>query len=299
MVKSKSKVGKTDLDKAKQKLAEIGSGKFFKPVVGPNRVRILPPNNDSGVFYHEESIHYGLKKDGRGISIKFIGNDSPIMQYVNKLKQEGPEGEKLAKRLEPKTKYFANVIDRKTGMICIWAFSKKTLKILLSAMDDEDIGDITDLENGFDVIIDREGTGMTDTRYEVRVRPKSTPALNADGEPDLSKMLDLEAEVSEELSEEEQEDVIAENFGKSNNSKKSKSEDDDDDDDNDDDEEEEQKEVKKTKSSKKEDDDNDDDDATDDDDDDDATDDDDDYDEKPARKSRASKEVVRKRRTRK
>ena len=58
--KKKSAVRRTDIDKVKRKLDELG-GSFFKAKEGKNIVRILPPWNDEGVFYYEASSIMALR----------------------------------------------------------------------------------------------------------------------------------------------------------------------------------------------------------------------------------------------
>lgn len=196
------------MDKIQKKMAELGTGKFFKPKEGKNQVRILPPWNDEGLFFLEATAHYGLKKEGRDIPIPCSGKaDCPICQFIRKMEKGGKEDTKLAKRLASRTKFYVNILDRKSEKVSIWGFSRKILGGLLNRMDDEDFGDITDPDEGFDVIIEREGTGMK-TSYDVRVKPKSSSV-----DLDELELLDLEKEVSRDLSEDEIEDLIEENFG--------------------------------------------------------------------------------------
>ena len=207
-MKKTKKLGETNMDLITKKLAEIGSGKFFKAKEGKNYIRILPPLNDSGLFYYEAMVHYGFKKKGKSITVGFQGDDSPIMKFLKEMEEDGKEGEKLARRLAPRTKFYANVVDRASGKIVIWAFSRKTLSTILSAMADPDVGDITDPEKGHDVVVERRGQKL-ETEYEIRVRPKPSPLGD---EIDIEKAFNLE-EVVEELDEEEQEELIDENFG--------------------------------------------------------------------------------------
>jgi len=232
----RKKANKTNMDLIEQKLAEVGSGTFFKAKEGKNKVRILPPWNDEGLFYHEQVYHYGLKHDGKNVTV--AGPNPIVMKFIKKMEEQGSEDAKAAKKLQPKTKYYVNILERTSNKVMIWGFSRKVLGTILSAMADPDYGDITDLEEGYDVTIERAGTGL-DTKYEVRVRPKQSEA-----EIDLDKLHMLD-EIVEDFSDKEVKSMLKETFEEADDDddddepkKKKKRKDDDDDDDDDDDGEE-------------------------------------------------------------
>ena len=58
----------------------------------------------------------------------------------------------------------------------LWSFGKTVYQTLLNYMLDEDYGDITDAEEGFDIKVSCSKTpGMQYAKTEVRPRPRSTP----------------------------------------------------------------------------------------------------------------------------
>jgi hypothetical protein len=240
----KQKYYAADQDKLQKKLAEIGQGDFFKPKEGENRVRILPPWNKNGLWFQEATLHYGLnneKGQERGFPcLKQFGKDCPICEKIEELKEGGSEDKKMAERIGTRTKFYANVLDRKTNAVLIWGFSRKTLGILLGYdSDKEDYGDITNPETGFDIVIDRTGTGKLDTRYQIRCKPKSS-------EVDMEEveLHNLSQEVIDDMDEEELQEIVEANFGMAKKSKKKSSDEDEDD------EEEDEEEAPKKKKSK-------------------------------------------------
>uniref|UniRef100_A0A6M3K1K7 Bacteriophage T4 Gp32 single-stranded DNA-binding domain-containing protein n=2 Tax=viral metagenome TaxID=1070528 RepID=A0A6M3K1K7_9ZZZZ len=257
-----------DSEKIQKKLAEIGQGDFFKPKEGPNKIRILPPWSKSGLWFKEATLHYGLNDDSgreRGYPcLKQFDKDCPICAKIEELKEGGTEDKEMAKRIGPRTKFYANVLDRKTGGVLIWGFSRKTLGVLLGYdSDKEDYGDITNPESGFDVVVERTGTTKNDTRYQIRCKPKPSEV-----DMDTVDLHDLDKEVIDDLDEEALEEIVEANFGmgkkkkkkhadedeeeedeeeESPKKKKSKSEDDEDEDEEDEEEEEEKPKKKKHK----------------------------------------------------
>lgn len=233
--KEKNQWFQSDLGEIESALSEIGGGNFFKPVEGKNVVRVLPPySNKSGKFFFEATLHYGFKKDGKSVGIPYTGENSFIMKKLNELASEGEEGAKLAGRFGPRKKYYVNIIDRSTGAVKIWGFSRKILKDLLAVyLDKEDGGAFDHPKDGRDLIIERTGKGMQ-TRYSVRVRPRSTPAIEP-GE-DIPDLFDLEKETVREYDAVELKAIWNETFAGELNRAKQESEDDDDDDEDGDDE---------------------------------------------------------------
>jgi len=250
--KEKKKYYQADNEAIMKKLDELGSGTFFKAKEGKNQVRILPPWSKKGVWFKEATLHYGVADKKAYPCLKMFGKECPICNKAEELQEGSDEDRKIAGRLKPKTKYYVNIVDRKSGKVKIWGFSAKILGTLLSYVGDPDYGDITDPEEGYDVVIDRTGSGMTDTKYEVRCRPKPS---EIDSENWENEMHNLDTEVIDEVNESEIESVVEEKFGETLPKKSKKSKVDEDEEDDEDDEEEEDKPRKKGKKHKKDEDD--------------------------------------------
>ena len=261
----KKKYYSADTEKMQKKLEQIGSGTFFKPKEGKNIIRILPPWSKAGLWYKEATLHYGLAVDGKDRAVpclKMFDKDCPVCAKREEFMEGSGEDKKLADKLRPRTKFYANILDRATNQVKIWGFSQKTLGVLLSYASDPDYGDISDPESGFDLVVDRTGTTMTDTRYNIRVKPKPSEV-----DMDSLELHNLDLETVEEMEEEDLEEIVISNFGKVKKSKK------DDDEEDEDEEDEEEDEPKKKKKSSDEDDE-----------------DDEDEDEEPKKKKKSSKD---------
>jgi len=253
----KQKYFETDSEKIQKKLEELGTGTFFKAKEGKNIVRILPPWSKEGIWYKEATLHYGLKnesgKERAYPCLKMFDEECPVCSKRDELLEGGEEDKKIADQLRPRTKYYANVLDRTSNKIMIWGFSAKTLSILLSYTSDPDYGDISNPEEGFDIVIERTGTGRMDTRYQIRMKPKPS---EVDME-EAGTLFNLDKEVVDDMEENALEEIVEQNFGEeiASKKKKKKVEDEDDEDDDEDDEEEEEEKPKKKKSKKGDDDD--------------------------------------------
>ena len=177
-----------DLDVIKQRLEALqkpasnnsnnGKSLFWKPSVGKQTVRIMPSKFNQASPFSELYFHYGIGKPVMISPINFSEKD-PLVEFAKKLRQtDQPENWKLAKKLEPKVRYFAPVIVR--GMedegVKIWQFGKELYSTFLQLAVDDEVGDYTDINQGRDIKLNTEGPEMTGTKYN---RTTASPSLKS------------------------------------------------------------------------------------------------------------------------
>ena len=175
-----------DLDVIKQRLEALqkpasnnsnnGKSLFWKPSVGKQTIRIVPSKFNKATPFSELYFHYGIGKPVMISPINFDEKD-PLVEFAKKLRQtDQPENWKLAKKLEPKVRYFAPVIVR--GMedegVKIWQFGKELYSSFLSMAMDDEVGDFTDVVAGRDIKLTTEGPEMTGTKYN---RTTASPSM--------------------------------------------------------------------------------------------------------------------------
>jgi len=144
-----------------------GKSLFWKPSVGKETVRIVPSKFNKATPFSELYFHYGIGKPVMISPINF-GEKDPLVEFAKKLRQtDQPENWKLAKKLEPKVRYFAPVIVR--GMedegVKIWQFGKELYSSFLQMAMDEEVGDFTDVATGRDIKLNTVGPESTGTPY--------------------------------------------------------------------------------------------------------------------------------------
>ena len=185
-----------DLNLAKQKLAaaqnkggqqreKIDYTKiFFKPKPGKYQVRILPNKYDKAWPIREVQFHYGFSK-GPILALSNWGEADPIADFAKGLrKSSDKEDWQLAKKIEPKSRYFAAVIVRGEEHLGarLWEFGKLTNDQLVGIAADEDYGDFTDITDGRDFTIEATEdiiAGRKGIKCNIRVKPK-TSAISDD-----------------------------------------------------------------------------------------------------------------------
>jgi hypothetical protein len=181
-----------DLNLAKQKLAaaqnkggqqreRIDYTKiFFKPKPGKYVVRILPSKYDKAWPIREVQFHYGFSK-GPILALSNWGEADPIADFAKNLRKSSDrEDWQLAKKIEPKSRYFAAVIVRGEEHLGarLWEFGKLTNDQLLGIAADEDYGDYTDITDGRDFTIDAVEdviAGRKGIKCNLRIKPKTSP----------------------------------------------------------------------------------------------------------------------------
>ena len=185
-----------DLSLIKQKLADSQTkGKprekidyskiFWKPKPGKHQVRILPSKFDKANPFREIYLHYGFSK-GPILALTNWGEKDPIVEFTKQLrKSSDKEDWQLAKKIEPKIRYFAPVIVRgeEDKGARLWEFGKLTYEQLLGIASDEDYGDYTDISEGRDFTIDAVEDTVANRKVvkcNLRVKPKTTP-ISEDG----------------------------------------------------------------------------------------------------------------------
>jgi len=187
---------KKDLDKS--------NAAFMKLKVGRNVVRFLPPILGQGYGEKKNSpfrvvwTHY-IRMPGKKDPISFACPNRearemcPACMYAEQKKATGNQADSdAAYELFPKRRVYAVVINREEPEKGpqVLGFGKVVHEALVKIRKDADAGgDFTNPETGFDIIIERQGTGVKDTEYTVMPARKQSKLGNNDWievQPDLN-----------------------------------------------------------------------------------------------------------------
>lgn len=173
-----------DMKRLRKKLDKLQgnnarSNAFWKPQEGRNVIRIVPWKEDKSWPFIEAWFHY---LGGRThLSPITHGNPDPIQELADDLRSDGSKESWLkAKPFMAKARTYVPMIDREDeeSGVRFYSFGKTVLTKLLNFMDDPDIGDIVDIENGFDLVVNYTPRDKSDTNFpktDVHIRPKNVP----------------------------------------------------------------------------------------------------------------------------
>lgn len=194
--------GSYDIDAAHSEFEDLnrGGGNYMRLEVGRNVVRFLPPPMGRNSPFVTTFQHF----------ISLPGVPEPIIFNCPRLMSRQPcpacaKGDKLKATGNPvdadaardfwaSRRVFANVVDRndEDAGPKILGFGKMIHEALVTLRRDEDTGgDFTHPVDGFDIIIERSGSGKRDTRYAVRPARKTTELENYEWittQPDLKHL---------------------------------------------------------------------------------------------------------------
>lgn len=167
----KAKLDKTDTSSG-------GSG-FWSPKEGRNTIRIFPEVDDMEFFFCNVGTHY-MQEGVRILCPSFSTDgeeDCPVCDMVNDLYKSGKKADKQrAGEIRVRKQYWMNIVDRddeKAG-VKVFTAGPMIFGAIKAYIGDPDYGDITDEEDGADVIIEREGSGK-DTDYQTKVARHDSP----------------------------------------------------------------------------------------------------------------------------
>jgi len=192
--------GKTDMGKTlaqyEQDAAAYGAD-FFEFKDGENEVRICPPGpDDDGLPFVVRATHFRVGEANKRFNCPKAADkdaDCFICDRVKELRESGDEDdEEQAEELRAKKQWLYRIIDMSNVRkgIQVMAVGIKTHLKIRSYLHSKDYGDITDIEEGFNLIIEKSGSGLK-TTYEVRARrnPEDVTEIIEDLEaPDLAKL---------------------------------------------------------------------------------------------------------------
>jgi hypothetical protein len=180
-----------DLAAMRAKLAKLsgkGNDAMVKLEEGENTLRIIPLVESPDNPFLELFFHYGL--GGKNwLSPQSYGERDPIAEFADALmsgQRLTKEEFKEAVKFRPQARTYALVINRakENEGPKFWSFGQTIYKKLLEIMADEDYGDITDIQNGFDLKVTYTPKEKSDTNYaKTDVMPRRTPSpLSKDAE---------------------------------------------------------------------------------------------------------------------
>lgn len=187
----------------KKKLQEKGGSGFVFPKEGITRIRMKSPGDDKELGM-ELIQFYPNPKIGGIISPATFDEPCPWMEKYQELKNSKDESDKeLAKKLIPRRKYVIGgiVYEDEKGLKPDYNGEDKAVLIASGVyqdiidlyLDEDDYGDMTDPIKGYDIKIQRSGSGKNDTTYSVR------PCKPSKLDPKFRGNIDLEGIVRKQI----------------------------------------------------------------------------------------------------
>ena len=193
-----------NMDKMRQKknlLENRGSGNsnvnFWRPTDNSETtIRILPTSD--GDPFKEFWFHYNLE-DAQGNKVsgflspkKNFNEDDPLDDYIRSLFGDGSEESiKMAKDLMARQRFFSPVIVRgeEDKGVQVWGYGKMVYQNLLNLVLNPEYGDITDPEEGTDLVI-HYGKPAGAQFPQTKITPRRRPSNLTEDEEKSAQMLE-------------------------------------------------------------------------------------------------------------
>ena len=149
-----------NMSKMREKLFSLNSrdgskNNFWRPQDGDTTIRVVPTSD--GDPFKENWFHYNVgNAPGFMCPKKNFGEDCPVCSFVRNLYNDGDEASiKMAKNFNARQRFFAPVLVRDTepAGVQVWGFGRTVYSDLLNLVLNPDYGDITDVEQGTDLVI--------------------------------------------------------------------------------------------------------------------------------------------------
>ena len=196
-----------DMSKMRERLTtlnqrgEKGKNNFWRPKDGDTTIRIVP--TEDGDPFRDFWFHYNVGKNaGFMCPKKNFGDDCPVCDFVRKLYNDGDEDSvKMAKSLNARQRFFSPVVVREgeDDRTLVWGYGRTAYQDLLNLVLNPDYGDITDPDEGTDLVITYgKAPGAQFPQTSITPRRKSS-ALHEDsdraaeymnGVPDFTELFD-------------------------------------------------------------------------------------------------------------
>jgi hypothetical protein len=167
------------------------SDALWKPTEGKTVIRIVPWKDNKENPFIELYFHYLGNKTH--LSPTSNGNRDPIVEFADALQAGGTKDDwQQARPFRPKLRTFVPIVVRgeEDKGVRFMSFGKIVYTELLSIISDPDYGDITDVQNGRDIVVEYIPQEKSDTNFaKTMVRPKPNQTPLADSAEKIQKLL--------------------------------------------------------------------------------------------------------------
>jgi hypothetical protein len=184
-----------------KKLEETKSDSgFWRPNTGLNTIRILPEVGTMEFFFVEAGRHYVGETSYDCPKLNSGGTERCPLCEVNQMLYEAGEKEE-AKKWRVGKSYLMNIVVRgkESEGPKVYSAGQIVFGQIAGLIGDPDVGDVSDIEEGFDLKLNRDGEGL-DTRYTTREAKMPSPlGTPEEVEKWLGEAKDLQAFVNERI----------------------------------------------------------------------------------------------------
>lgn len=161
--------------------AKVGSGSdFWNPPDGESRIRAMPPaSEDLDDFWKRTATHFNVGPDERSVPCPVESGirDSCFLDRLVKRLGRGDEDEQVeAESMGARPRFLISIVDYADpeAGVQVWPCPVTVFRQLKKfRLNEDEYGDMTDLADGYDIIIERTGSGIN-TKYDATPARKNS-----------------------------------------------------------------------------------------------------------------------------
>lgn len=189
-----------DLNLIRQKLEAINeqsqerqdnSDLKWSPANGKQTIRIVPsvenPDNPfTELMFYNRISRYPI------LALTNFGEQDPVEEFIETLRATSDKDNwSLSGKISARPRYFVPVIVRgeEEKGVRLWSISATIYKALLSIAADEEYGDFTDIQKGFDFVVEKTPPKNEGAFADITVRPKRESSVLSENKAELKKWL--------------------------------------------------------------------------------------------------------------
>lgn len=157
-----------------------GSTDFWQPDDGENRIRVMPPwGPDVEDFWFATGTHFNVGPDERRVycpDVSGVRETCFICRLVKRLSRGDEDEQAESEAMGARPRYLLNIVDldEPEKGVQVWECPKTIFRQLKKFfLNEDDYGDFTDLEDGYDIIVEKSGSGIN-TKYDATPARKNT-----------------------------------------------------------------------------------------------------------------------------
>lgn len=164
--------------------APVGGGAdFWNPPEGESRIRVMPPwNADVEEFWFATATHFNVGPDERAVAcpdLSGVSDSCYICRLVKRLSRGDEDERAESDAMNARPRYLLSIVDLGSPQngVQVWPAPKTIFRQLKKFwLNEEDYGDFTSFKDGFDILVEKTGTGLN-TRYDCTpTRSKAFPS---------------------------------------------------------------------------------------------------------------------------
>lgn len=183
-----------------------GGFKFWKPKdFGRYLIRFLPPLDPDGVFFRE-TAQYKLG-DNYFFAPYIDGEPDPIYDYYRALYKKGTDDAiALAKEIKPRKQYLYNIVVKEEqgeetenpSEVQVYMSGKILFETLMDYFMDDEYGDLTDVEEGYDFQLIKEQGDLGFPNYK-KSKPRKNPTPLFEDDDMIEEVLKARKNLDDEI----------------------------------------------------------------------------------------------------